>query len=837
VILLALAALLPQDFPPAQRAFVDTHCMDCHSAKRHKGDVVLETVALDWSRPETGELLDRMHQMLASGDMPPDFVDPPPEHEKRAMLDWLEARLDAHAAVGGSVLRRLNRVEYEHTVRDLFALTQRIPAHFPLDTESHGFDTVGAALVLSPPQMKQYVEVAAWIADERIKLAVPEPLEVTVEGSGFEGNPTGRMTDRRRLINAIELMAWSAARAERFLAPHDGRYRLTVTASAFGRLEDGPHRLDVRARHPDLKLLQPFEKCRPLAVLELDSAWARDFSFEADLLEGEMVVFQFANSPLVVTQEMNVTQESIDYLRRNDAGFLDAMIAVGYDTKIRREVNYERVVRALAEGFEPPTEERRRAYLDLLASGGPNELLPGFRILLGERFMDCGPALDVHRMRVVGPIGPLESVRRWLPPQGRRSNREYAEDVLRPLLRRAFRRDVDEQVLARHLDLALEHAAEAGTIQHGLHLALRAILCSPSFLYREPRPGPLDDFDLAARLSYFLWSTAPDDELLDLAAAGALSDPQTLRETVDRMIDDERIARLARHFTGQWLWTRKLDAIMPDERLYPQWHEYSYGAIRGETEHFFLHLLREDLPVETFIDADFTFANRVNALIYGLEGVEGMNLQRVDLTGTGRRGGILDQAAVMMATANGVDTSPVIRGVWLLDNVLGDPMPPPPENVPALTPDATGARTLREEIALHRADPSCARCHDEIDPLGFTLENYDAIGARRETYPKIVTSPMGGTEVQDGPPIDSVGVLPDGTRLDGVDGLRAYVLENREQFTRCLAEKLLIYGTGRPLGRADRRLVDELVAAAETNGRGFRELVHAVVASDSFRTK
>jgi hypothetical protein len=837
VILLALATLFAQDLPPAQRAFVDAHCMDCHSARRHKGDVVLETVTLDWERPETAALLEQVTRMIASGDMPPDFVDPPPEDEKAAMLTWLEGELDAHATLGGTVLRRLNRIEYELSVRDLFGLKRRVPAHFPLDTESHGFDTVGAALVISPPLMKQYVEVATWVADECIKLAVPEALEATLAGSGFEGNPTGRMSDRRRLINAIEVMAWSAARAERFLAPYDGRYRITLTASAFGALENGPHLLDVRARHRDIKLLTPFDDCRSLATFELSSSYGEDLTFEAELLEGEMVVMQFANSPLAVTREMNVTPETIDYLRAVDPDFFDAMIAVGYDTKLRREQNYERVVRALAEGFEPPTVQRRDDYVTALTAHGPSEYLAGFRILLGERFMEYGPALDVHRMHVVGPVGPLRQLTRWLPPRAGQSDREYAEGVLRPLLRRAFRRDVDDATVERHVALALEHARAAGTLEHGLHLALRAVLSSPSFLYRERTSGTLDDFDLAARLSYFLFSTTPDDQLLGLAADGALSDPERFRALVDAMIDDERASWLARNFTGQWLWTRKLDGIMPDERLYPLWHEYAYAAIKGETELFFLHVLREDLPLETFLDADFTFANQLNAAIYGLPPMKGMTMRRVDLTGTARRGGILGQAAVMMATANGVDTSPVIRGVWLLDNVLGDPPAPPPDNVPALTPDATGARTFREEIALHRADSACARCHDKIDPLGFTLENYDAIGAWRDAYPRLVTGASGESEVVPGKPVDSAGVLPDGTTLEGVAGLRRYLLDNRERFARCLTEKLLVYGTGRPLGRADRHIVDEIVARGQERGHGFRELLHAIVTSDSFRTK
>jgi len=821
-------------WPAEQAAFVQGYCFACHDAEKHRGRVDMESLRLDWEGDEPRETFERMVEMLASGEMPPEKAPRhPSEEERTAMVNWLRGQLEAHAVVGGTVLRRLNRVEYENTIRDLFGIDFELPASFPLDSTAQGFDTIGEALVISPPQLRQYLEVAAQVADELIQLQVPESLDRHFPGADFAGPLSGLLRDRQRLVNALDEVTW-ASKPEAFEAAFDGRYRLTVRAAAFGALPNRKSRLELRARDREAPPTDPVSACRLLASFELADETPRDYTVEADLRSGETLVLQFANSPLRKRDAFLVAPEAVQYMKREHRDFLDALIAVGYQPKQSDERNYERVVAAIGTSRGTPSSRQRGEFLHGLEQPGQARafFLPVWRCVHEE-----GAGIDVFDLHVEGPIGPLQDLPRWLPERGGRDDRAYAEYVVRPLLRRALRRPVPDEELQRFVSLTLEHARQTGDLRHGLHFAIRVLLCSPDFLYRETREGPLDDHDLAARLSYFLWSTTPPDELLALANQGALSDPRRLESVVRRMIRDPRIRELGREFTGQWLWTRKIFGLMPDERLFPDWHQGMYAMLAEETERFFLAVLRENLDVENFIDSNFTFLNEPLAAIYGIPGVHGPDLRRVALDGTHHRGGVLGQAAVMMATANGVDTSPVIRGVWLLENIAGDGVGPPPDNVPALTPDSTGAVTIRERIAAHRADPMCARCHDRIDPMGFALEQFDAIGGWRDHYPRVVATDDGGSRVADGPAIDTSGVLPDGTRIEDLGDLRAYLLAHRHRFYRCLCEKLMVYATGRALNAADEGVVDDITQEAVMNGHGFADLVVAIVLSDAFRTK
>ena len=830
----ASLALLPAPlqeagFPAEQRRFVERYCFECHDSETAENDVDLQEVRLDWSDSGTAELLGRVARMLEMGDMPPRRSDQPSAEERARMVEWLNLELEAHASIGGTVIRRLNRFEYENTVRDVFGIETRFPIVFPVDGVSHGFDTVGEALDISPPQMRQYFDSAAWVADELIKLKDVEASSQVTHGAEIAG-PVPRMDDRMRLVSSIDDLR-RAGRVENFDVKYDGSYRLTLRAAAFGRPEFGPRRLEVRARDRDTRIDAPFSSCRLLGAFELQATAPRDYEIEVDLLEGDRLVLQFVNSPLRTMNERRLHPEALDWVRRVDPAFYDALVLHPYDRGRSPEENFLAIEERMRAGVRA-TEAHRDAYPRRVEGivQKAHFLWP-----TAIRLAETGPAVDLFEVSLEGPVGDLRELARWLPERGDRDDRTYAEDVLRPLLPRVFRRPVSDEELERYLTLTLEHAAGAGGVERGLHLALRTMLCSPDFLYRETRPGPLDEFDLASRLSYFLWSSTPDDELRRLAAAGALSDDAQLERTVRRMIADGRAARLAESFTGQWLGTRMLDGIMPDERLFPHWVPYMVEALKGESEAFFLEVLRQNLPTRTFLDSDFTFGNRFTAAIYGLEDVEGTEMRRIDLADVPNRGGILGQASVMMATSNGVDTSPVIRGVWLLENVLGDPLPSPPSGVPALTPDVSGTTTLREAVAAHRADESCARCHDKIDPLGFSLENYDAIGGWRESYPRIASVDDGSTEVLGGKPVDATGELPDGTSLDGVEELKAWLLADPDRFTHCLAEKLLVYGAGRPTNAADRRVLERIVE--ENRGRGFLDLVVSVVRSESFRTK
>ena len=366
---------------------------------------------------------------------------------------------------------------------------------------------------------------------------------------------------------------------------------------------------------------------------------------------------------------------------------------------------------------------------------------------------------------------------------------------------------------------------------------MRATLCSTHFLYRGQRDGILDDFDLASRLSYFLTSAPPDNKLYQLAEQGRLGDREVLESEARRLIGDRRSKSFLESFLDQWLGLDALPDIMPDERLI-RWTNQYQQSITDETRLFVEEILRENLPLETFIDPDFTYLNRFNARLYGMKYDGPKNgMSRIELKRGGRRGGILGQASVMMATANGVDTQPVLRGVWLLENIFGSPPPAPPTSVPAIEPDTSGAKTIRDLLERHKADPSCAGCHKKIDPLGFALENLDPVGRWREFYPVHEKGPDGEVTTRNGQEVDAKAKLTDGTRLDGVVDLKHYLVKHIDIFSACLAEKLLTYATGRSLSFGDRKEIDRIVEEVKAGGNGFQDLIVALVGSESFRTK
>ena len=443
-----------------------------------------------------------------------------------------------------------------------------------------------------------------------------------------------------------------------------------------------------------------------------------------------------------------------------------------------------------------------------------------------QELFRVGPALDLTDVEIEGPLRLIEDdearerkarTAKFLSAAPVNDTpRERAKAVLLGFLTRAFRRPVSERRLATYVELAMQEER----LEDGLHLAVRRALVSPNFLFRGLRPGAMDDDDLASRLSYFLTSAPPDNQLIEVARSGGLAGD--LRAQAVRLLRGPRHEAFVRSFTGQWFDTRLLVDIMPDPRLL-RYYEPARRAMIDEVEMFFDEMIRKNLPLESFIDPDFSYRNERLNKIYGGE-LEGNEMRRVALERGGRHGGVLGFGAVLMATANGVDTHPVQRGVWLLENVLGMPPPPPPGVVPAIAPDTSGAGSIRDQLAGHRADPSCARCHDNIDPLGMVMENFDPVGRWRDHYPRFTKPPDGteklteefysgvGVAYVDGPAVDAAGTMPDGTNLDDVTDLKRYVLNHMDLFTRCVTEKLMVYATGRPLSFGDEQVVDGIAA-------------------------
>jgi hypothetical protein len=453
-------------------------------------------------------------------------------------------------------------------------------------------------------------------------------------------------------------------------------------------------------------------------------------------------------------------------------------------------------------------------------------------------YFENGPSLEIHSVTIEGPLkfvdGPKDTRRANQQQQfaGLRkenlSNEVFARRMLEYSLPKVFRRPVADETIDRYLAIAKSHWSAGHSFDEGMHLLIRNILISPRFLYRSLGEGKMDDHDLATRLSYFLTGGPADATLVDLAQRKRLSPAWVLAREAKRLMPKDATDVFIRDFTGQWLDTVLLTEIMPDPKF--GFTPNHIDMARSEAEHFFAEMLRENRPMTDFIDPNFTytspqFAKDVYQLDLGSGGKNNEVLKRIELKRGGRVGGLLCQSAIMMATANGVDTQPVLRGVWVLKNILGTPPPEPPKDIPALTPDTRGTTTPREMLSAHTKEATCAVCHRRIDPLGFALENFDPVGRWRTKWPKANKA------------IDSSVVLADGTKIRDVVDLKRWLVADIDQFSRCIAEKLMTYATGRAPNYAERKELADIVRANRESGNRFRDLVLALIESRTFRTR
>ncbi|HLX65284.1 MAG TPA: DUF1592 domain-containing protein, partial [Planctomycetota bacterium] len=428
-----------------------------------------------------------------------------------------------------------------------------------------------------------------------------------------------------------------------------------------------------------------------------------------------------------------------------------------------------------------------------------------------------------------------------------------AERILRDFARRAFRRPVTDEDIKPFLARVKAKLEQKYSFEQAVRVGLRAILISPSFIFlrenvtAENRAGgtpavrrTLDDYALASRLSYFLWSSMPDEALLKLADAHKLREPGILHEQVERMLRDPKAKAFTENFTGQWLSLRAIDATQPDRTLYPEYDDILKTAAVKETVMFFDEVLKNDLSITNFVSSDFTFVNARLAKHYGIPGIVGTEMRKVALPPAIHRGGVMTMAAVLKVTANGTTTSPIIRGAWILDRILGTPPPKPPADVEAIEPDIRGATTIRDQLAKHRKVASCASCHSKIDPPGFALESFDVTGGWRDHY-RATGEPkeINGRKMRswDGPVVDPSDVLPDGRRFKDIDEFKKLLLDDKDQLARSLTEKLLAYSTGAAPTKADKAEIDAIVQRVRDKKCGFKALIHEIVLSPIFQSK
>jgi mono/diheme cytochrome c family protein len=791
------------------RPLLVRHCLECHGIEKPKGDLRLDRLSPDFADKSSRETWEAVRERIARGEMPPKGKPRPPEDDVKSVSDWIGrkvrvAEADQRASEGRVILRRLNRVEYENTVRDLLGIYIELQAILPRDSSSNGFDNVGEALHLSSFQMEKYLEAA----ERALNLAItnrPKPPPVIKQRYFLKNQHVFKLSTesvyRPLDDDALVLFSsspWNAVSLSEFYPRNGGNFRFRVSASGFQSAEKPvTYRLDAG----NLSMTG-----KPGLVGYFDAP---------------------ADKPNVV--EFTTHLEPTNTMRIHPYALAGA----------------QTVHKIGADKYDGPG----LAVQWVEVEGPVNEVWPpeSHHGIFGDLEQAKDRADNYgERVHVVSKAPPAD-----------------AEQILRKFARRAFRRAVSDDDMQPFLSLVEARLNANYTFEQAVRVGLQAILVSPEFLFLNEKPGKLDDFALASRLSYFLWSTMPDEELLALAedssrhapraaatdgtrsVPATLQDRETLRAQVERMLDSPKAAAFTENFVGQWLGLRDIDFTEPSHQLHPEFDDMLKVSMVRETELFFAELLKNDLSLLNFVDSDFTMLNGRLAKHYGIPGVEGWEFHKTPLPPGSHRGGVMTMASVLKVTANGTSTSPVTRGAWVLDRILGTPPPRPPENVAALEPDIRGATTIREQLAKHRQIATCAACHARIDPAGFALESFDVIGGWRENY-RVSGWFRGAEEVTldgrkmpylKGLKVDPADVLADGRAFANIDELKRLLLTDKDQIARGLTIKLVTYATGGPPATADLPQIDAIVARVRERNYGFRSLIHEIVQSELFRMK
>ncbi len=840
-----------EPIPIPEYSLLETYCLDCHDDIERKGEVSLEALTIDWQQKERLDIWERAIGMLRSGEMPPKKKRQPSTAERVQLIDWLDESLSRNSPIGGIAIRRLNRREYVHSINSLLDIEYDLPDSFPIDGESHGFDNQSEALPLSGALMQSYSEVATDLAEKLfppIRKSV-EPNRSDLKASDFTyAYSSGLLVDDgMRIVSSSEAIAASATWPSKFEATATGVYQIELELSAFNPPLGESIVCSIHAVDSVEAPGQRINSIRLLDEFEIDGPTRRAFVFEALLEKGETIAIRYGNSSLAEDGEKLRAHLKKLFLE-------EPLLAAAYkqaDGVVERgRIGWERLKTLMKSDLlpEPPEGEP----LDELVKLVTKNLRLTTEVLQYKHFEE-GPALDVHKAIAYGPIELADGAddRYWKGRSSQltaslngRTDQAAAEEFLQEFLPRVFRRPVEKSVIDEYVAIIEVERKSSGRLEDGLHLAFRTALTSPYFLYRGFESGLLDAYDLASRLSYFLVSRPPDAMLYEVASTGVLLEPSELRSQVARLLNSKERDAFVESFLDQWLDLAALDQLVPDKTLFPNPKQFKYGddereSLIEEPNLFFKEMFDSNRPVVDFIDPDFTYTNEsIGTHVYELSMKNGSGrkkLERVEFEKGGRFGGILGMAGVMAATANGVDTQPVVRGVWMLENILGDPPRDPPDAVPALTPDTTKAETPREMLAAHMSDDSCAGCHKRIDPIGFVFESFDPIGRWRINYPNL----SGNTNDRSGKglPVETDGVLPDGTKLGDVRDLKAYLVNDVTPFAECISEKLLTYATGRSMNYSDRQVIGAIVRNNIENGEGFRDLLLDLIDSESFRTR
>jgi hypothetical protein len=756
--------------------FFKTHCFHCHGPEKQKGDLRLDTL------PPGAEEWQLVLEVLENGDMPPKKEPRPDAAETATIVKSLTASLQGRMEPP-IALRRLNRVEYEMTVRDLLGIDVPLADLLPEDGRVQGFDNVADGLSLSPILMERYLEAANAAFEAAIRRIPPLPAK----------------TRRAVVVNNKDNQDSFAKKKGGVIKAHD----------SFVKFTPGWPPIRIDEAHP---IEDGLYRCR-LAVWPHDPG---DRTLAAAIYAGPL----FGPGKRRFMGMFDVT------------GTPDDPRIIEFETFLRDGETLHLVPWIYPDHVTWRDKHEKRPGIGVVWVETHGPLDQSFPSISQQRLFGKSSTLSLE------PGEPI-----WM--RHRKGVKEHtvvsstpaadAERIIREFAPRAFRRPVSPQSLDPYVRLTLDRLAKGRTFEQAVRAGVCAILCSPQFLLLNREEEP-DDFTLASRLSYFLWSSMPDEELLDLAAKGRLSDPEVRHAQVERMLGSPKRERFVKNFTGQWLGLREIEFTSPSKKLFPEFDPMLQESMVRETEGFFRHLLEHDLPVSNLIDSDFSLLNERLARHYGIPGVTGHEHSRVvKLPEDSIRGGILTHASIHKVTANGTNTSPVLRGVWLLDRIFARPVPPPPPGIPAVEPDIRGARSIRDQLEKHRADASCARCHDHIDPPGFALEVFNPIGGERSWYRSLGEGKRISKRepYTKGPDVENHGTFKNGRTFQSFEEFRNLLLSDEEMIIRSLASKLLIYASGRPLTLADRPSLEAVVQKSK-EAPGLKAMIHHLIDTEMF---
>ncbi|HZT31964.1 MAG TPA: DUF1592 domain-containing protein [Bryobacteraceae bacterium] len=771
--------------------FLHAHCSACHNAKVASGGIDFSAFSDPQTFVSDRAVWERVLAKLKTGEMPPRGAPQPPAADTAAVTARIEAEFTRQDAAlkpepGRVFARRLSRAEYNNTVRDLLGVDLRPADGFPQDQAAFGFDDIADALNVNPALLEKYADAA----ERAVRTAIfgPEKLKPSATHYPFPVRLNYSRGTQQRIPDAAhyDLTGLSSLHASHVL------HRFPVDATYSFRLVFNGHR--------------PNQSMPVHAAVWIDGKMIHELEVDATDLEGQVRQFRAhvrAGEHLV----------SASYLKEYHG--LPPSYG-GPEPSTRPPVP---LISARGKLTEKDIETLRRL--------GTTIKTDAIETRIDNRFesIDIGGPFD----QATGPS--QESLRRiFVCPQ-------HAEGCARAIIanfaRRAFRRPLQPREADPYLKLYALVRKQGDSFEEGIAAALEGVMVSPAFIYRieEDRPLkagqteiPVSDIEMASRLSYFLWSSMPDEELMRLASERRLRQPAVLEAQVRRMLDDEKSDALVENFAGQWLQLRNIDVVRPDSQRFPEFDESLRGSMRRETALFLENIIRHDGSILDLLDANYSFLDERLARFYGVAGVTGPEFRRVDMTATPRGGGLLAQGSILTISSYSTRTSPVLRGKWILENLLNAPPPPPPASVPALDDSKTGqSASLRQQMEAHRANAACASCHAKMDPLGFGLENFNAIGAWRDVDGKF--------------PVDAAGILPGGQAFQGPKELKTLLLQRRDAFVACMSEKILTYALGRGLERSDRPALASIEAGVAGHEYRFSQLILEVVNSLPFQMK